>query len=273
MGPGALRSAGLAQALRRLGHRVRDAGDLPVPIAEAVGGEDRHGLVFVEPITQVCADLASRLSALPEGEFALTMGGDHSLAMGSVAGSAQGTRQGLIWIDAHTDFNTPATSPSGNVHGMPVAHLIGLGDPGLAGIGAWRLNPEDVVMIGIRSVDRGEQQLVRQHGVTVYTMREVDQLGITRIVGAALERLGGLPRLHVSLDADAIDPALAPGVGTPVPGGLTYREAHLLMELLCDSGRVTSFDIVEVNPSLDLRNQTAQLMVGLAQSLLGQRIL
>ena len=177
-------------------------------------------------------------------------------------------------MDAHTDYNTPRSSPSGNIHGMPVAHLTGLGDPRLSGLGgAWQLRPEDIVMIGIRSVDRHERDLLREAGIQAYTMKEVDQLGITRIVEETLERLSGVTRLHVSFDADALDPSVCPGVGTPVPGGLTYREGHLLMELLSESGRVTSMDIVEVNPVLDLHNQTAEVMVGMAASLLGQRIL
>lgn len=279
MGPSALRNAHLATRLRELGHVVDDLGDISVALPETLDKHQEAGLVFLEPIINACRDAAERVAALPEGTFPLTLGGDHSVSMGTVTGNAlrgnpKGVRSGLIWVDAHTDYNTPQSSPSGNIHGMPVAHLTGLGDPRLSGLGGgWHMRPEDIVMIGIRSVDGRERALMQEAGILAYTMKEVDQLGITRILDETLERLGGLERLHVSFDADALDPGLCPGVGTPVPGGLTYREGHLLMELLSESGRVTSMDIVEVNPILDTRNQTAEVMVGMAASLLGQRIL
>lgn len=274
MGPSALRNAQLARHLRELGHTVNDLGDVPVALPESVDKHEEHGLVFLDSILAACAAARDRLAALPEGTFPITLGGDHSLSMGSVTGAARGERTGVIWVDAHTDYNTPGSSPSGNIHGMPLAHLTGQGDPRLSGLGGgWQLDPRDLVMIGIRSVDARERELVREAGVTVYTMKEVDQLGMTRIAAETLERLSGVSRLHVSYDADALDPTVAPGVGTPVPGGLTYREGHLLMELLAESGRVTSLDIVEVNPTLDVRNQTAKVMVEMAASLLGQRIL
>lgn len=279
MGPSALRNAHLATRLRELGHAVEDLGDITVALPETLDKHQEAGLVFLEPIIQACRDAAARVQAMPEGTFPLTLGGDHSVSMGTVTGNAlrgnlQGVRSGLIWVDAHTDYNTPKSSPSGNIHGMPVAHLTGLGDANLTGLGGgWHMRPEDIVMIGIRSVDQRERALMQEAGILAYTMKEVDQRGITQIVDETLERLGGLERLHVSFDADALDPGLCPGVGTPVPGGLTYREGHLLMELLSESGRVTSMDIVEVNPILDTRNQTAEVMVGMAASLLGQRIL
>ncbi|EYB69533.1 arginase [Deinococcus phoenicis] len=279
MGPSALRNAHLAAALRNLGHTVQDLGDVDVALPETLDKHASAGLVFLDPILEACRSAAQRLAALPEDVFPITLGGDHSVSMGTVTGNAlrgggPGERTGLIWVDAHTDYNTPQSSPSGNIHGMPVAHLTGLGDPRLADLGGgWTLRPEDIVMIGIRSVDAFERDLLREAGIQAYTMKEVDQLGITRITEETLERLSGVKRLHVSFDADALDPAVAPGVGTPVPGGLTYREGHLLMELLSESGRVTSLDIVEVNPVLDTRNQTAEVMVGMAASLLGQRIL
>jgi arginase len=207
---------------------------------------------------------------LPEEVFPIVLGGDHSLAMGSVSGVARG-RVGVIWVDAHADFNTPETSPSGNIHGMPLAVLCGLGHPRLTEV-FQAVDPKDVVLIGVRSVDPGEARLLKEMGVRVYTMHEVDRLGIAPIAEEALSYLEGLP-LHVSLDADVLDPTLAPGVGTPVPGGLSYREAHLLMEILALSGRVRSLDLVEVNPILDEKNRTALMMVGLALSLLGKRIL
>lgn len=278
MGPSALRNAHLARTLRSLGHTVCDLGDVPVALPETLDKHASAGLVFLTPILEACRVTAERLAALPGDVFPVTLGGDHSVSMGTVTGNArrgggQG-RTGLIWVDAHTDYNTPQSSPSGNIHGMPVAHLTGLGDPSLTGLGGgWRLRPEDIVMIGIRSVDASERELLREVGIKAYTMKDVDQLGITRVTQEALERLSDVERLHVSFDADALDPGVAPGVGTPVPGGLTYREGHLLMELLSESGRVTSLDIVEVNPVLDTRNQTAEVMVGMAASLLGQRIL
>ncbi|GBF05955.1 arginase [Deinococcus aerius] len=278
MGPSALRNAHLARTLRGLGHTVCDLGDVPVALPETMDKHASAGLVFLEPILEACRAAAQRVAALPDDVFPITLGGDHSVSMGTVTGNAlrggTGERTGLIWVDAHTDYNTPETSPSGNIHGMPVAHLTGLGDASLAGLGGgWTLRPEDIVMIGIRSVDVRERELLREIGVKAYTMKDVDQLGITRITEETLERLSDAARLHVSFDADALDPSVAPGVGTPVPGGLTYREGHLLMELLSESGRVTSLDIVEVNPVLDTRNQTAEVMVGMAASLLGQRIL
>ena len=279
MGPSALRNAHLTRALRDLGHRVTDLGDVRVALPETADKHSEGGMVFLDPILDACRGTRDRLAALPDGTFPLTIGGDHSVSMGTVTGNAlrgnpAGARMGLIWVDAHTDYNTPGSSPSGNIHGMPVAHLTGLGDPRLSGLGGgWHMRPEDIVMIGIRSVDPHERELLREAGIKAYTMKDVDQLGITRIHEETMERLSGTERLHVSFDADALDPSVCPGVGTPVPGGLTYREGHLLMELLSESGRVTSMDIVEVNPILDTRNQTAEVMVGMAASLLGQRIL
>ncbi|WP_019587407.1 arginase [Deinococcus apachensis] len=278
MGPSALRNAHLASKLRGLGHTVCDLGDVPVALPETLDKHASAGLVFLDPILEACRVTAERVAALPDDVFPITLGGDHSVSMGTVTGNmlrgGTGERTGLIWVDAHTDYNTPETSPSGNIHGMPVAHLTGLGDPSLAGLGGGQiLRPEDIVMIGIRSVDASERELLREVGIKAYTMKDVDQLGITRITEETLERLSDVRRLHVSFDADALDPSVAPGVGTPVPGGLTYREGHLLMELLSESGRATSLDIVEVNPVLDTRNQTAEVMVGMAASLLGQRIL
>ena len=279
MGPSALRNAHLATRLRELGHTVDDLGDIAVALPETLDKHAEAGLVFLEPIIGACQDAAARVQAMPDGTFPLTLGGDHSVSMGTVTGNAlrgnpNGVRSGLIWVDAHTDYNTPHSSPSGNIHGMPVAHLTGLGDARLSGLGAgWHMRPEDIVMIGIRSVDPRERALMGEAGIRAYTMKDVDVRGITRIMDETLERLDGLERLHVSFDADALDPTVCPGVGTPVPGGLTYREGHLLMELLSESGRVTSMDIVEVNPILDTHNQTAEVMVGMAASLLGQRIM
>ena len=269
MGPSALRYARLLEQLEDLGYTVEDLGDVPVSLARASRRRGR-GLAYLEEIRAAALVLKERLAALPEGVFPIVLGGDHSLSMGSVAGAARGRRVGVVWVDAHADFNTPETSPSGNVHGMPLAVLSGLGHPRLTEVFR-AVDPKDVVLVGVRSLDPGEKRLLKEAGVRVYTMHEVDRLGVARIAEEVLKHLQGLP-LHVSLDADVPDPTLAPGVGTPVPGGLTYREAHLLMEILAESGRVQSLDLVEVNPILDERNRTAEMLVGLALSLLGKRI-
>jgi len=269
MGPSALRYARLLEQLADLGYTVEDLGDVPVSLARASRRRGR-GLAYLEEIRAAALVLKERLAALPEGVFPIVLGGDHSLSMGSVAGAARGRRVGVVWVDAHADFNTPETSPSGNVHGMPLAVLSGLGHPRLTEVFR-AVDPKDVVLVGVRSLDPGEKRLLKEAGVRVYTMHEVDRLGVARIAEEVLKHLQGLP-LHVSLDADVLDPTLAPGVGTPVPGGLTYREAHLLMEILAESGRVQSLDLVEVNPILDERNRTAEMLVGLALSLLGKRI-
>ncbi len=276
MGPSALRYARLKDGLEALGFAVTDLGDVDVPVAETLaqdGGlqSSGHTLAYLEAIREVCLTLKERVEELPEETFPIVLGGDHSLSMGSVSGVAARGPVGVVWVDAHGDFNTPETSPSGNIHGMPLAVLAGLGHPRL--VEAFKsLDPSHIVLIGVRSLDPGERRLLQELGVRVYTMHEVDRLGIARIAEEALEHLEGLP-LHLSLDADVLDPSLAPGVGTPVPGGLTYREAHLLMELFAASGRVRSLDLVEVNPILDEKNRTAEMMVGLALSLLGKRIL
>ena len=269
MGPSALRYARLLEQLEDLGYTVEDLGDVPVSLARASRRRGR-GLAYLEEIRAAALVLKERLAALPEGVFPIVLGGDHSLSMGSVAGAARGRRVGVVWVDAHADFNTPETSPSGNVHGMPLAVLSGLGHPRLTEVFR-AVDPKDVVLVGVRSLDPGEKRLLKEAGVRVYTMHEVDRLGVARIAEEVLKHLQGLP-LHVSLDADVLDPTLAPGVGTPVPGGLTYREAHLLMEILAESGRVQSLDLVEVNPILDERNRTAEMLVGLALSLLGKLI-
>ena len=278
MGPSALRCTGFETMLRELGHDVLDLGDVPVPVAESLhdgGLGSRGGLAYIDAITTACSRAALALRALDEGEFPIALGGDHSIAMGSVAGAGRGERVGVVWVDAHTDFNVPETSPSGNIHGMPLSALCGAGERRLVDIG-WpgaKVRPEDVVIIGVRSVDRGERDLLRQLGVTIFSMKEIDRLGLPRIAEDTISRLRRLPRVHVSLDADVLDPTIAPGVGTPIPGGLTYREAHLLMELLHDAGIVTGLDLVEVNPILDRENRTAAMMVELAASLLGKSIL
>ncbi len=277
MGPSAIRYARLHEVVRSLGYDVRDLGDLEVPVVETlkINGGQPGGLHYLEAIHTTCAALARRLEALEESALPVVLGGDHSISMGSVAGVRHGRRTGLIWIDAHADFNTPETSPSGNIHGMPLAALMGLGNERLVNLGGAgpKLRPEDVVLVGVRSVDPGERRLLREAGVTVYTMKEIDRMGVPTVAANVVAQLERVERVHVSFDADVLDPAVAPGVGTPVPGGLTYREAHLLMELLSDAGIVTSLDLVEVNPILDERNRTAEIVVELAASLLGKKIL
>jgi len=279
MGPSALRYARLEPTVASIGHEVEDLGDVRAPVLESLRGGDRSrrgGMAYTEAIRGVCQELASQVGGLPPGTFPLVLGGDHSVALGSITGVAQRGPTGVVWVDAHADCNTPETSPSGNIHGMPLAALCGVGDPRLVelfpGTGP-AVDPHHVVLVGVRSVDPGERELLRALGMSVYTMKEVDRLGIARIAEEIIRRLGHLPFVHLSLDADVLDPEVAPGVGTPVPGGLSYREAHLLMELLADWGKVTSLDLVEVNPILDRHNRTAELMVELAASLLGKRIL
>ena len=277
MGPSAIRYARLHEELSSLGYAVDDVGDIDVPVVETLktNGGEPGGLHHLEAIRDVCGELAARLAGLDDGRFPVVLGGDHSVSIGSVSGLSRRGRTGLIWVDAHADFNTPETSPSGNVHGMPLAALVGRGDRRLTGIGgpSPKVRPQDVVLIGVRSVDPGERELLREAGVVVYTMKEIDRMGVSTVIANAIAQMQGLERVHLSFDADALDPEVAPGVGTPVPGGLSYREAHLLMELLADAEIVTSLDLVEVNPILDRRNTTAEILVELTASLLGKKIL
>jgi arginase len=273
MGPSAIRLARLADTLRGLGHNINELGNINVAVAESL--DDTSGLPYADTIADACHKTYEKLRTLPHDAFPIVLGGDHSISMGSVAGVAGGERSGLIWIDAHTDINTPDSSPSGNIHGMPVAHLLGYGDQRLLNIwgGGAVLSPEDIVYIGIRSVDDDERSILKDLGIRVYTMKDIDKRGIGEIVEQTIMQLHHTKKVHVSFDADVLDPTFAPGVGTPVPGGLSYREAHLLMELLADAKIVTSLDLVEVNPILDIQNKTAQIMVEMTSSLLGKRIL
>lgn len=274
MGPAALRYAGLAEKLAALGHRVVDAGDISVPVRETVYAEaSQH---YLPSITRVCSSTyeAAR-QAVAAGETPLFLGGDHTLAIGSIGGTSHTAPCGLLWIDAHADLNTPQTTISGNIHGMTLAVLLGEGYPELVGVGrpGAKLRPQDVVLIAVRELDPGERERLRVSGVTVYTMRDVDERGIGPVVREALERLEQHRRIHVTLDMDSLDPQTGPGVGTPSPGGLSYREAQLMMELIADCGCCCGMDIVEINPILDRNNQTARLAADLAASLFGKRIL
>lgn len=274
MGPAALRYTGLVSELRDLGYAVEDSGDVSVPVRDS--GSDKIQGNFLEVITDVCEqvyDAARR--AFADAVFPLFLGGDHSIAMGTIGGVTHDSPTGVIWIDAHGDFNTPESSPSGNVHGMPLAALTGDGDDRLVNIGrkGAKILPEDVVLIGIRDLDADERTRLKNSGITVYTMRDIDEQGISEVTHKALMKFVHMKKIHISLDMDAIEPVEAPGVGTPVPGGLTFREAHLFMEIIADSGKLTSMDLVEINPILDQANKTAKLAVDLTVSALGKRIL
>ncbi len=276
MGPAAVRYTELARRLRQLGHVVRDRGDVPVPIRDAEPETKQGRDKYLKEIIQICnAVYTLGRKAVDQGDFPLFIGGDHSVAIGTVASVAADGPVGLIWVDAHADFNTPDTSPSGNIHGMPLAVLMGEGYPDLVNVGrpGPKIKPENVVLIGQRDLDPGEKKRLRALGMTVFTMRNIDEQGISAVAENTLARLSHLKRVHLTLDMDALDPVEAPGVGTPVPGGITYREAHLLMETLSDSGKICSMDLVEINPILDVANKTAGLAVELALSVLGKSIL
>lgn len=282
MGPSALRIARLAGRLRAVGHAVEDAGNLDIPDRDSLPGAPERALDLLPAIAQVCAELAGHTAAaVRDGVIPVVLGGDHSLAAGSVAGVAnafaeRGERIGLIWLDAHGDLNTPDTSPSGNVHGMPLAHLLGHGDSRLSGIAtaAPAVRAQNAAIVGVRDLDDGERRHARDWGVRVFTMRDIDERGMRAVMAEALDIAGkGTAGVYVSCDADFVDPREAPGVGTPVRGGATYREAHLAMELVADAKTLAGLDIVEINPVLDDHNQTAELSVGVVASALGQRIL
>lgn len=281
MGPSAVRVAGLEARLEALGHEVEDGGNVTVAIAEQRKIGDPHAK-YLKEITATCtksADLV--LKALESGHVPLVLGGDHSVAAGTVAGVAEFYRRqeqkiGLIWIDAHTDINTPQTSPSGNVHGMPLAAIMGIGPPELANIFGFspKVSPENCVLLGVRDIDAIEKENVHKAGIEVFTMRDIDERGMRVVTEEALRIAGrGTAGYHISLDMDWVDPEDAPGVGTPVRGGATYREAHLAMEIIADHGRMLSFEIVEVNPVIDEHNRTAVLAVELALSAFGKKIL
>ncbi len=280
-GPSAVRIAGLGAALRKLGYSVRTETDIPVPAMETREARSADAR-FKQEILHVCKTLADTTAdTFANGDTPLIIGGDHSIAMGSVAGAARhfagkGESLGLIWFDAHGDMNLPATSPSGNIHGMPLAHLLGRGDEDLAGIagGGPAIDPAHVSLVGIRDIDDGERQIIRESGIQTFTMRDIDELGMTEVCRRALERVNqGTAGFHVSFDVDGCDPTVMPGSGTLVPGGVNYREAHQLLENCADTGRMTSMDVVELNPFLDQANVSAERAVTLIQSAFGRSIL
>ncbi|MEO6223789.1 MAG: arginase, partial [Vicinamibacterales bacterium] len=281
MGPSAVRIAGLGERLAALGFVVTDKGDLMTPIPETQVTRDPTKR-FIKDIAKVCQRVYQQTwQSINDGALPIVIGGDHSLAAGSVGASAdyaidKGGTVGLLWIDAHGDMNTPATTTSGNVHGMPLAALVGTEPGELSSIGnhSPKVMAEHVVLIGIRNLDEAEKQRIRAANVHVFTMKDIDRHGIAVVMKRALKiATTGTTGLHVSFDLDACDPAIAPGVGTPVKGGLNYREAHMVMEMIADSGRMTALDLVEVNPILDSQNQTATLAAELALSALGMGIL
>ena len=282
MGPSAVRVAGLEARLEALGLVVEDGGNVPVPIAETKKEGDPRAK-YLKEITATCAKEAELgLKTLEQGMIPLVLGGDHSIAAGTVSGVAEFYRRkeqriGLIWLDAHSDINSPESSPSGNVHGMPLAAILGMWQDELSRIYEFspKVLPENTVLSGVRDIDQSEKDNIRRAGVSeVYTRRDIDERGMRTVMEEALRTAGrGTAGYHVSLDMDWIDPEDAPGVGTPVRGGATYREAHLAMEIIADHGRMLSFEIVEVNPVIDERNQTADLAVELTLSAFGKKIL
>jgi arginase len=281
MGPSAIRIAGVADRLAELGHKVVDDGDVIIKNMEElkVGNERAR---YLGEIARASAILARKVDRIMElGHFPLVLGGDHSIAVGTLSGISayagrHGKKVGLIWIDAHGDINTPETSPSGNIHGMPLAALLGFGAGELTSIGgdSPKVDPANVALVGIRSLDSGEKKRLKETGVQVHTMSDIDRHGVHRVMKKALARVtDGTDYVHVSFDLDAVDPAVAPGVGTPVKGGLDYREAHLIMEVIADAGVMTSLEMVEVNPILDQGNASAVFAVELVQSAFGKKIL
>ncbi|HZR67350.1 MAG TPA: arginase [Terriglobales bacterium] len=281
MGPSAVRVAGLEARLEELGHVVEDAGNITVAIAEQKKQGDSRAK-YLKEIAATCTKEAELVvKTLEAGKVPLVLGGDHSVGAGTVSGVAEFYRRqnqkiGLIWIDAHTDINTPESSPSGNVHGMPLAALMGLGPSELGNIFNFspKVAPANAVLVGVRDIDAIEKENVRRAGIDVLTMRDIDERGMRAVMEDAIRVAGqGTAGYHVSLDMDWVDPEDAPGVGTPVRGGATYREAHLAMEIIADHGKMLSFEIVEVNPVIDEHNRTADLAVELALSAFGKKIL
>lgn len=283
MGPAALRIAGLHDALKRLDRDVHDRGDIDIPAPEIESQGDEKAR-FLTCIARTCSSLAQEVrSVFAANALPLVLGGDHSIAIGTISGAAnflssdseRPPKLAVVWFDAHGDINTPDTTRSGNIHGMPVSCLLGNGPAALTGIGfdGPKIPPAMFAQIGLRDIDETEKRLLRESGIHTYTMAEIDHRRMRNVMEEVVALTAGADMLHVSFDIDAVDPSVAPGTGTPKLGGLTYREAHLAMEMLADTGRVTSVEMVEVNPTLDDGNKTAELAVELIASVLGQRIL
>ncbi|WP_047980537.1 arginase [Ornithinibacillus contaminans] len=275
MGPSALRYAGAIEKLESLTYNVHDLGDIPINRPAQV--DDQSKLKNVEQVIEANEKLAQMVDdEIQKDQFPVILGGDHSIAIGSLAGIAKHyTNLGVIWYDAHGDLNTSETSPSGNIHGMPLAASLGIGHEKLTNLFGYapKIKPENIVIVGARSLDPGERELIREKGIKVYTMHEIDRMGMSAVMEETIsylkERTDGV---HLSLDLDGLDPSEAPGVGTPVLGGMTYRESHLAMEMLAESELITSLEVVEVNPILDEKNKTATLAVGLMGSLFGEKL-
>ena len=276
MGPSAIRYAQLHERLRTLGYTLEDKGNIEVPIQETCQITDTR-LKYIDCIVPMGRRVAGAVAtSVQAGRFPLVLGGDHSLSVGSIRGAARYKRLGVLWVDAHADFNTPETTPSGNIHGMPLAALCGLGDPRLVCL--WEetapvLDTSRVAVIGARDLDPGEKHNLREAGVMVQSMEQIDRSGMVAVLEKAIARVSqDVDGLYLSLDMDALDPRHAPGVGTPVPGGLTYREAHLVCEVVAETGKLAGMDVVEVNPILDVQNETARLAVEFICSALGSRV-
>ncbi|MGE7667618.1 arginase [Ureibacillus composti] len=278
MGPSAIRYAGVSERLESLNYVVHDEGDIRVEIKERAQSDTESNLKNLKAVADGNEKLSQKVDeAIRSNRFPLVLGGDHSIAIGTLAGVSKHYKNlGVIWYDAHGDLNTAETSPSGNIHGMPLAVSLGIGHPTLTNIGGYcpKVKPENIVIIGARSLDEGERILIKENGIKVYTMHEVDRLGMTKVMEETIsylkERTDGV---HLSLDLDGLDPEEAPGVGTPVAGGLSYRESHLAMEMLSESNIITSAEFVEINPILDEKNKTADVAVALMSSLLGDTLL
>jgi arginase len=273
MGPSAIRYAGLSERLARAGIEVEDRGNVQAALAETQtsGSEQAR---FLDEILETSRRVAAEVErARAESLLPLVLGGDHSIAIGTLGGMADGGRGGVVWLDAHGDLNTPETTPSGNVHGMPLAAALGLCGFGADGLNLPALDPERVALVGVRSLDPGEREAVKRLGLAVYTISDLDRRGVEPVIEEALERVSGGAFVHVSVDLDVVDPEFAPGVGDPVRGGLSYREAHLALELVAEAGVLDSLELAEVNPIRDHENATAGLAVELAASALGARIL
>ena len=281
MGPSALRIAGLQTKLEALGYKVQDNGDIKIEIMERQKIKNPR-LKYIDEIIKTSKLLAEKVEkVLEKGDFPLCIGGDHSMALGTISGIAsyckkRKLRLGVIWIDAHSDMNTDETSPSGNIHGMPLAALLGIGCDELVNFFGFspKLLPENCALIGIRSIDEAEKLNIKKFKVPIYTMNDIDKMGIHRIIAKVLKQFReNVDHIHISFDVDSVDPLVAPGVGTPIPGGLSYREAHLLMETIAECGCMSSLEIAEVNPILDHKNQSATFTAELIASSMGQRII
>lgn len=273
MGPSAMRYAGVIERLEQLGYKIQDLGN--ISIVEDKGDLQPKNLRNLHAIVETNKILRQKvLSIFEDDSFPLILGGDHSISIGTLAAIGERVENlGVIWYDAHGDLNKPDTSPSGNIHGMPLAIQLGYGHPLLTSLVTKKLNPRNIVLIGTRDLDKGERALIRELGIKVYTMHEIDMFGMPYVMKETLQYLQHVDSIHLSLDLDALDPIECPGVGTPVRGGVTYRESHVAMELLADSGKVKSAEFVEVNPILDERNKTAAVAVALMGSLFGEKLL